>query len=147
MGFGPSATVVRFYYPTDAFYFFQESKAQSDNIPKALIDWHTDCINSLSITAATYRDLKSAAPMSFKGEASLFSQLKSNTDSLIRNNQNKLAVASPKICGYFPELQIFLTQLKQKVGLTPGHWSDRFHCNQFIMLSIKLARAQGATFN
>ncbi|MDB3954350.1 hypothetical protein N9452_10775 [Alphaproteobacteria bacterium] len=112
MGFGPSATVVRFYYPTDAFYFFQESKAQSDNIPKALIDWHTDCINSLSITAATYRDLKSAAPMISKTKAGLFSQLKPNTGGLNRNNQNKFAVASPKIWKYFLELQIFLTRLK-----------------------------------
>lgn len=151
MEFGPSAAVVRFYYPTesttDTFYFSQESESQSGNIPKALIAWYTNCINSLSITAATYRDLKSTAPMSFKDQADVFSQLKSNTDGLIRNNQNKLAVASPKVCEISSKLQIFLMQLKQKVGLTTGHWSDSFHCNHFITPSIKLAHAQAVTFN
>jgi len=47
-----------------------------------------------------------------KTKAGLFSQLKPNTGGLNRNNQNKFAVASPKIWKYFLELQIFLTRLK-----------------------------------
>ena len=135
MEFGPSAAVVRFYYPTETtthtFYFSQESESQSDNIPKALIAWHTDCINSLSTTAATYRDLKSAAPMSFKDEAGLSSQLKPNTDGLIRSNQNNLAVASPKNLEIFSSTTNLSDAIKTKSGLDLASLVGQFSLQSF----------------
>ena len=86
-------------------------------------------INGLSLSVSV---LSAPSPMSFTDEWQLLSMLRPRIDGLIIADGGRRALFLPSVWESLAQPQTFLSHLKQKAGLSAGHWSDGFKAWHFI---------------
>lgn len=80
--------------------------------------------------------LTKAKPLIFTSEDDLKLQLQPGSDGLILSDGFKRGLFLPSVWEKLPEIDVFLSHLKQKAGLPANYWSDsiqveRFHSFKF----------------
>ena len=76
--------------------------------------------------------LSAPSPMTFSDENDLLTALKPHVDGLIIADGGRRALFLPSVWEQLPQPQVFLSHLKQKAGLSAGHWSDGLKAWRFI---------------
>lgn len=76
--------------------------------------------------------LSPSAPMTFRDEADLLSQLRPRIDGLIIEDSKHRALFLPSVWEQIPEAKVFLAHLKAKAGMKKDHWSPTFKAWRFI---------------
>jgi len=88
-----------------------------------------DEVEQLSVSLSI---LSPSAPMSFKDEADLLSQLRPRIDGLIIEDGKHRALFLPSVWEQIPDGKVFLAHLKAKAGMKNDHWSPTFKAWRFI---------------
>ena len=92
-----------------------------------------DEIDDLRLKVAV---LSPSAPMAFKDEVDLLSQLQPHRDGLILRDNGKRGVFLPMVWESLPAPSDFLKALKVKAGLPKDHWSDTLGVHRFCAESF-----------
>ncbi len=74
--------------------------------------------------------------MNFTDEADLLRQLRPHIDGLIIKDGKHGALFLPSVWEQLPEPRAFLAHLKQKAGLSVGHWSPAFQAWRFQAVEV-----------
>ena len=69
--------------------------------------------------------------MSFLSEEDLKQQLEPGHDGLIISDGHHRSLFLPAVWEKLPDVDSFLSHLKQKAGLATGYWSDSMSCRRF----------------
>jgi len=85
--------------------------------------------------------LSPSEPMQVASEADLIAQLHPGIDGLIIEDGGRRATFLPSVWESLPQPELFLRHLKQKAGLAPDHWSDRFKAYRYTTETIEEADA------
>jgi uncharacterized protein len=80
-------------------------------------------------------------PMQVASEADLIAQLRPGVDGLIIEDGGRQATFLPSVWRSLPQPELFLQHLKQKAGLAPDHWSERFKAYRYTTEMIEEADA------
>ncbi|WP_397541764.1 AmmeMemoRadiSam system protein B [Roseovarius salis] len=75
--------------------------------------------------------LSPAAPLRVRTETDLLSRLSPGRDGLVLSDGPRRGVFLPMVWDSLPDPRDFVTALKQKAGLPPGHWSDTLTFERF----------------
>lgn len=73
-----------------------------------------------------------AQAMRFRSEADFMDQLRPGIDGLIIEDAGRRALFLPSVWEQLPDKQQFVSHLKAKAGLKPGHWSETFRASRFV---------------
>ncbi len=76
-------------------------------------------------------------PMQVASEGDLIAQLRPGIDGLIIEDDGRRATFLPSVWQSLPQPELFLRHLKQKAGLAPDHWSERFKAYRYTTETIK----------
>jgi len=75
--------------------------------------------------------LTSPQPMQFESEDDLKQQIVAGKDGLLIREGVQRGLFLPAVWGKLPDVDSFLSHLKQKAGLSSNYWSDRIEINRF----------------
>lgn len=81
--------------------------------------------------------LSAPAPMTFRDEADLLSQLRPGEDGLIMEDRGRRGTFLPKVWDQLPTPEEFLSHLKRKSGLPADHWSPDLKVWRYVTESFK----------
>jgi len=70
-------------------------------------------------------------PMQFASEADLIARLRPGIDGLIIEDRGRRATFLPSVWQSLPQPELFLRHLKQKAGMRPDYWSERFKAYRY----------------
>ncbi len=80
--------------------------------------------------------LAPSVPLPAASEADLVAALRPGIDGLIVREGERRATYLPAVWAQFADPREFVTQLKRKAGLAPGHWSDSIRFERYATESI-----------
>ncbi len=90
------------------------------------------------LTSGEFRDLDidisvltEPLEMTFDSEEDLRQQLEPGRDGLIISENHHRSLFLPAVWEKLPDVDSFLSHLKQKAGLAPDYWSDSMSCRRF----------------
>lgn len=75
--------------------------------------------------------LTPARPLPFDSEADLIARMRPGIDGLILSDGHHRGTFLPSVWEQLPEPRDFLRHLKQKAGLSPGHWSPTLRVERY----------------
>lgn len=93
-----------------------------------------DEVDDISLSLAV---LTPPEAMIFHDEADLLRQLRPHTDGLIIRDGHHHALFLPSVWHSLPAPEDFLSNLKQKAGLFPHHWSPHFTAHRFTTVELR----------
>ncbi len=75
--------------------------------------------------------LTKAQPMQFSSEENLKQQIIAGKDGLILQDGYRRGLFLPAVWEKLPEVETFLSHLKQKAGLSANYWSETLQIERF----------------
>ncbi len=75
-------------------------------------------------------------PINFRNERDLLNQLRPGSDGLILSDGFHRGTFLPSVWKQLSTPKLFLTELKRKAGLSPGHWSKSIRIERYTTLEF-----------